>query len=50
MVIKLSLDTVDYICYSIVAPYRRNTKLTTKNILLSLLPSRVFFMLDLLLF
>lgn len=31
MVIKLSLDTADYTCYSIVAPYGRNTKLTTKK-------------------
>lgn len=31
MVIKLSLDTVDYIRYSIVAPYSRNTKLMTKK-------------------
>lgn len=31
MVIKLSLDTADYTCYSIVAPYGRSTKLMTKK-------------------
>lgn len=31
MVIKLSLDTVDYICYSMITPHKRNTKLMTKK-------------------